>query len=109
VPTTGWADIFTIPLLAGCWGFALVLAGLPLLWAFLRHRPIPRREWLHAVAHFIYGGLLFTAFDAASQAYQRGLLSLSVSVASAALIFLIAAAAMGVMHTRYPLPDKGSA
>lgn len=109
MPPTGWADIVTIWLLAYCWGLALLMAGLPLLWAFLKHRPIPRREWLHAVAHFVYGGLVLTTFDTASQAYKDGLLSLSVSVASAALMFLIAAAAMAVMHTRYPLLDKGNA
>lgn len=109
MPPTGWADIVTIWLLAYCWGLALLMAGVPLLWAFLKHRPIARREWLHAVAHFVYGGLVLTTFDTASQAYERGLLSLFVSVASAALIFLVAAAGMAVLHTRYPLPENGNA
>ena len=82
----GWTDLFATPMLAAAWGFALTIAGGPLLWSFLNYRPVTRRALLLAAWKFIATGCWITVGTGTINAYERGLISLPVSASGSVAV-----------------------
>jgi hypothetical protein len=88
--------------MAAAWGLALALAGGPLLWRFLNYRPVTRRACLRAALNFIATGCWITFGVGAINAYERGLISLPMSIFAVAALFAIVAGGSHLMARCYP-------
>jgi hypothetical protein len=98
----GWTSLFVTPMMAATWGVALALAGGPLLWRFLSYRPVTRRALLHAAWNFVATGCWMTFGNGAINAYERGLISLPVSIFAEAVLFAVVACGSLLMERWYP-------
>jgi len=99
-----WASL--TPILIISWLAALLPSGGPLLGAWLRHRPITRRAWLHAASDFVAAGTMFTVTGALNEAYNRELLSLIGSLLVGGLALLIVAGSTTLLTRRFPLHEE---
>lgn len=95
-----WASLFVMPILALAWLAALVLVGAPLLWAFVRSRPIRWQTWLHGASEFIITGCVFSLGMIIQEAYVRELISGTTGEIAVAVILLIAWASTAFLSRR---------
>jgi hypothetical protein len=93
-------DLLSTGLLA--FAGAVVIAGGPLLWAFVRYKPITRRAYLHAVLNFVAIGSWLTIGNAATKAYERGLISLFTCIVIVFLLLVVVAGGGALVAWRYP-------
>jgi hypothetical protein len=101
-----WTSLFATPIVAAAWGVALALAGGPLLWRFLNYRPVTRRARLHAAWNFVATGCWIMFGIGAINAYERGLISLPMSIFAVAVLFAVVAGGSHLMQRWYP--ERGS-
>jgi hypothetical protein len=99
-------DLLSTGLLAFAWIAALVIAGGPLLWAFLRYKPITRGRYLHAALNFVAVGSWLTIGNAATKAYERGLISLFTCIVTIFLLFLAVVGGGTLLARRYPTGEE---
>lgn len=88
------------------WGFALVIAGGPLLWRFLNHRQVTRCAVVQVVSNVVATGGWLTFGTAAMNAHERGLISMSTTILAVASLF--AAVAGGSFLIGRWCPDEQS-
>jgi hypothetical protein len=101
-----WSDLFPWLDLVQVLLIAVALFGGPLLWARVRHRPITKAAVLEAAGMVIAIVVFFALGTAATNAYERGLIS---HVASIAIVALVTVAFVGVsivLQRLYPSPKE---
>lgn len=99
-------SLFHVPTLILIWAFTLAFAGGPLLWKFLNYNPVTRCAVVQAVSNLVASGCWLTFGTAAINAFERGLISLRMSVLAVALLF--AAVAGGSFLVARWCPDQQS-
>ena len=97
-----WDQVATIWLIAGSLFIALLLAGGPLLWAYVRHRPVTHGAVVQAVWLFVGGSCWLIVGNGAIAARERGLISLPVTIIVVALLFAFVAGVGHLLKRRYP-------
>ncbi|WP_298244191.1 hypothetical protein [uncultured Bradyrhizobium sp.] len=96
----GLIDLFHIPTLILAWAFTLALTAGPLLLKFLNDEPVTRCAVLQAVASFITTGCWLAFGSAAINAYERGLVSLPMSILAVACMFAAGAGSSFLIERR---------
>ena len=97
-------SLFDGPFLILIWALTLAFAGGPLLWRFLNYRPVTRCAVVQAASNAVGSGCWFTFGTAAIDAFQRGLISLPISILAVTLLFA-AVAGSSLLIARW-CPDE---
>jgi len=96
--------LFDVPFLILIWALTLAFTGGPLLWRFLNYKPVTRCAVVQAAANVVASGCWFTFGTAAINAFERGLISLPISILAVALVF--AGVAGGSFLISWWCPDE---
>lgn len=84
-------SLFDVPFLIVLWAFTLVFSGGPLLVKFLNYKPVTRCAVVQAAVNVLGSGCWLTFGSATINAFERGLISLPVSILTVALLLAVVA------------------
>ena len=99
---TDLLSVVTFGLVAGSLAVALLVAGGPLLWAYLRYRPITRRNCLYAAGVFVTGSIWLIVGNGAKVAYEAGMISATTCFIAVGSMFIILGGGTFLLSRRYP-------
>ena len=95
-------ELVALPKVLVAYAVPLALWGIPLLWRYVSHRPVTRRQIGHATWTIFTTGCWILLGNTAFDAYQRGMISLPTTTILEAVLFAIVAGSFHLAERRYP-------
>jgi len=84
-------SLFDIPFVIAIWASTPVVVGGPLILRFLNYKPVTRCAVVQTITNVLGTGCCLTFGTAAISAFERGLITLPVSILAVALLFAVTA------------------